>query len=337
MADLLAYASAWAYADPVTFAFMMAHRGMKRWRIYYMRLGNDPLFVVSSAYLLQSYTGGVGILVFRGTEPTSMINWMTDLTIKPERFQEGEVHGGILRNLKAIWPLVSIGLYSLEVKANLTLLRVPRAPGEQLSQAPILPPDPNVFFEVAYGLRGENADEKGTPRFDDPKTELYPLKALYITGHSLGGAMAALAAAKVGRDAQWQDVRRRLRGCYTYGAPMLATPLLADALETSFGDKVFRHVYARDVVPQLPPHLTGKFKHFGREYRSKRDGDGWELASPFTGQTRHLLTLWMAGLGLVFDQFPLLRGFIERIPLSIDDHSPRHYMRISERARTDMF
>jgi hypothetical protein len=340
LADFFAYASTWAYADPATFALMMAHRGTRRWRYYYMRLGNDPLFVVSSAYLMQSYTGDVGVLVFRGTMPTNVINWLTDLTVKPERFLEGHVHGGILRNLKAIWPLVSMGLYLMDERRSLMVMPTPKlAERDMLPLAKEIEEDnSNGFHDRACGVKTpDGKDWKIKPMFEEPRQQLRPLKALYITGHSLGGAMAALAMAKITKSPKWRDVRCKLRGCYTYGAPMVASPILARVLEESIGKNVYRHVYAKDVVPQLPPHSTGEFTHFGQEYRCPIDGKGWSLATPATLQTGYALGLPIAALGIVLDQFPRLRRYVRMLPRSIDDHSPRYYMQVSSESLTAMF
>lgn len=309
---------------------MMAHRGLKNWRYYYMRLGNDPLFVVSSAYLMQSYTGDVAILVFRGTEPTNIVNWLTDLTVCPDRFLEGEVHGGILRNLKAIWPLVSMGLHTVDSRKSLMLLPLKRRAdvADTEDSAGSTSPDPSdKFYEYAYANR----------LFDDPRKNVRPLKSLYITGHSLGGAMAALAAAHIWKNPLWREVRENLYGCYTYGAPMVASPLLADLLHKEVGDLVFRHVYAYDVVPQLPPLTTGRFKHFGHEYRCENRGEGWMLCAKPVLQTRFATWLPLAGLSLVAEQFPMLREWLKDLPISVDHHSPRYYMCVSELSRTATF
>jgi hypothetical protein len=196
----------------------------------------------------------------------------------------------------------------------------------------------NGFYECAYGLKPrEGEKEPREPMFEDPRKEVRPLKALYITGHSLGGAMAALAMAKIMKTPKWRDVRCKLRGCYTYGAPMVASPILARVLDETIGKNVYRHVYSKDVVPQLPPHSTGDFTHFGQEYRCPSDGRGWSLASPATLQTGYALGLPLAALGIVLDQFPRLRHLTRKLPRSIDDHSPRYYMQISSESLEAMF
>lgn len=329
VADFLAYASTWAYSDPATFAFMMAHRGTLRWRFFHVRLVNDPLYVVATAYLMQSYTGDVAILVFRGTEPTDVMNWMTDLTIKPERFLEGNVHGGILRNLRAQWPLISMGLHTLGRHRNLMVL--PLEPRLQKDQD--LEPDPKL--EIVEKLSCAQCAERHL--FDNPWVRLRSLKAFYIGGHSLGGAMAALSTALVWRTPRWGRLREHLCGCYTYGAPMVAEKQLAQVLDKEIGQLVFRHVYGSDVIPKLPPGTTGPFRHFGHEYRCPAGGDGWNLSSRYTHQTPFTATLPLAGMGLVLDQFTGFRALSPLIPISIDHHSPRYYVRVSELSRTELF
>lgn len=302
LADLLAFASTWAYTDPATFAFMMAHQGMKDWQFYSMRLVNDPLFVVTTAYLMQSPKKKVSILCFRGTEPTNAINWLTDLSISTDRFLEGPVHGGILRNMMGIWPLVSMGLWKIDAGDDIGKISEPPT-----NMAPI-----------------DESDENRPPS---------PLKALYITGHSLGGAMAALATAHIWTNPLFNRLCQHLIGCYTYGAPMVAAPQLADVLEKKIGHLVFRHVYAMDVVPQLPPATTGLFQHFGQEYRSSGLGEGWMLSTRPVMQTPVAALLPVAGFAYVIEQFPALRQLTRYLPLSLDHHSPRYYLRTSQLSR----
>ena len=64
---------------------------------------------------------------------------------------------------------------------------------------------------------------------------------VYITGHSLGGALAVLAATAFGRDS--------IAACYTFGSPKVG--------DGQFGDDIkiplYRVVNAADIVPRLPP------------------------------------------------------------------------------------
>jgi hypothetical protein len=219
-----------------------------------------------------------------------------------------------------------MGLFTAEKRRNLMLLPLTKRG------------DADDTFEggpAGYNGKGPDNDQGG--EFDDPRKILKPLKALYITGHSLGGAMAALAAAQIHSTSSWREVRDNMFGCYTYGAPMVAAPPLAKQLEKEIGHLVYRHVYAFDVVPQLPPQSTGAFQHFGQEYRCMSNGDGWLAQTPARMQTRYVGLLPIAGLAMVLEQFPRLRSLAAKLPISIDHHSPRHYMRVSEQSRTSIF
>ncbi len=71
-------------------------------------------------------------------------------------------------------------------------------------------------------------------------------RPLWITGHSLGGALALLAA--------WLLKRRfiNVHQIYTYGAPMIGNQKASDAFNREFSGKIFRYVSGRDPVPKLP-------------------------------------------------------------------------------------
>ncbi|MFO7857455.1 MAG: lipase family protein [Ectothiorhodospiraceae bacterium] len=64
---------------------------------------------------------------------------------------------------------------------------------------------------------------------------------LYVTGHSLGGALAVVAARQLESDG--------LAACYTFGSPRVGDLDFGDGLRTP----VYRLVNAADLVPRLPP------------------------------------------------------------------------------------
>ncbi|WP_257294029.1 Mbeg1-like protein [Endozoicomonas sp. YOMI1] len=66
----------------------------------------------------------------------------------------------------------------------------------------------------------------------------YPL---YITGHSLGGAIALLATKFLAEDS--------IGACYTFGSPRVACSQFGDSIKTP----VYRLVNAADGVPRVPP------------------------------------------------------------------------------------
>ena len=80
----------------------------------------------------------------------------------------------------------------------------------------------------------------------DPTSSL----PLWITGHSLGGALAVAAAIFFRFDSH---LRRNIQGLYTYGQPRVAGPSLAKALDNELGARYQRVVNHLDIVPRVPP------------------------------------------------------------------------------------
>lgn len=67
---------------------------------------------------------------------------------------------------------------------------------------------------------------------------------LYITGHSLGGALAVLATRELERDS--------LAACYTFGSPRVGDEEFGEAIRAP----IYRVVNAADGVPRVPPSWT---------------------------------------------------------------------------------
>jgi triacylglycerol lipase len=88
-------------------------------------------------------------------------------------------------------------------------------------------------------------------RFDALVSSRQPRQRLWLTGHSLGGALATLAAAHVGPAA--------VQGLYTYGAPRVGDAAFAAAL---CDQPCFRVVHRNDWISAVPPELLG-YRHAG--------------------------------------------------------------------------
>lgn len=71
-------------------------------------------------------------------------------------------------------------------------------------------------------------------------------RPLWITGHSLGGALALLAA--------WRFKRKfvNVHQVYTFGAPMVGNTEAARIIDREFGKKIYRYVNDQDPIPRLP-------------------------------------------------------------------------------------
>lgn len=74
-------------------------------------------------------------------------------------------------------------------------------------------------------------------------------QTLWFTGHSLGGALAMLAGARM----YFEDPKLLANGVYTFGQPRTCDRLLASAYNSAFKSRVFRFVNSNDIVAQAPP------------------------------------------------------------------------------------
>ncbi|CAD6581197.1 MAG: hypothetical protein ASARMPRED_000441 [Alectoria sarmentosa] len=87
---------------------------------------------------------------------------------------------------------------------------------------------------------------------------LYPTYRMTIVGHSLGGAIADVAAAEIRKAGTPADL-------YTYGAPRIAGPVLSDYITDQKAGGNYRTTHYDDPVPRLPPRALG-FVHISPEY-----------------------------------------------------------------------
>ena len=73
---------------------------------------------------------------------------------------------------------------------------------------------------------------------------------LYITGHSLGGALAIIATRELERDS--------LAACYTFGSPRVGNEELGEEIRAP----IYRIINAADGVPRVPPSWTSRCTAF---------------------------------------------------------------------------
>lgn len=85
-------------------------------------------------------------------------------------------------------------------------------------------------------------------------------RCFWITGHSLGGALALLAS--------WLFFRKTMKPhqVYTFGGPMVGNKIVAEAFDREFAGKIFRYVNGPDPVPLLPMMslAANDFVHAGK-------------------------------------------------------------------------
>jgi triacylglycerol lipase len=150
-----------------------------------------------------------------------------------------------------------------------------------------------------------------TTPLDEALGALPPDMPVWFTGHSLGAAIAMLAA--------WRH-RTRAGGVHTIGSPLVATSQLTAAFDAAFGARSQRYVNGRDLVTHLPfPLMAGPFDpyaHVRFKRQVERDGRIGEIAGdeePPDSQTSENM-FQVLGLTTTLDVPPLLA-----------DHTPLYY------------
>jgi len=146
----------------------------------------------------------------------------------------------------------------------------------------------------------------------------HPLEALYITGHSLGGAMAVLFALGLAGNDEHRLVGEKLRAVYTFGQPLTVGGPLSD-VAAALGSRVFRHIHARDIVPSLPPRAWGPLEHLGHEFHYA-DGH-WRRRHPAAAQLSNFREIPRSLFGMLA---PVKKRLALRY--TIADHLPHLYI-----------
>ncbi|HWF49200.1 MAG TPA: lipase family protein [Solirubrobacteraceae bacterium] len=293
--DVIAYAlavcCAYSYSDTETVAMIMARMGIEANHCLMVAEYVDVLFLTPTAFLLQSKDGRVVILCYRGTPPTSVITWLTDLEIDPVKAklpgphgsEEYAVHAGFYRNVRSTRYVVEAAL--------------------------------------KRALKGQSVRTGGARM---PAA----MEAFYITGHSLGRASAAMLAAMLVTDPAFAPLAAKLKAVYTYGSPMIGSRDFAAACnENAFlHTNMLRYVYANDIVPQLPSKESGSFAHFGSEYQYRPAGDHgtWHHNDHPRPQLRNLIEVITTPLSFLARQLSLTREV--SFHASIADHLPQYYI-----------
>lgn len=111
---------------------------------------------------------------------------------------------------------------------------------------------PGVFGTVHEGFNG--AVDSLWPEVKARVGEVAGGKRLWLTGHSLGAAMAVITAARFVADG------RDIEGVYSLGKPRAGDATFAKALDDQLPNRCFRIVNNIDPVPRVPPQTLG-FRH----------------------------------------------------------------------------
>ena len=168
-----------------------------------------------------------------------------------------------------------------------------------------------IIEELTTALRGRSL-------VDSKKKLDHPMQALYVTGHSLGGALAVLFALSISSTPELRAIAERLRAVYTFGQPMTVGEPLPEAARIVSG-KIFRHVLPRDIMPLLPPAGWGALAHIGHEYQY--EAGQWQLQKNAVRQAVSVREIPRAMLTMLA---PTKRGNTAQYTTAV--HGPHHYI-----------
>jgi len=153
-----------------------------------------------------------------------------------------------------------------------------------------------------------------------------------MMGHSLGAAVAALAAE------QASDRGNPPTSVYVYGMPRIGSSQFKARYDTKLGDRTYRLVHGRDLVAAVPPPSLG-FAHVGRLLRCG-PGDKFDAAGTPASPGSDQPTLAPQVLESIKGQFLALRSghlsspvgpgrfgaLFRLLPPSIRDHLQDRYL-----------
>jgi len=97
-------------------------------------------------------------------------------------------------------------------------------------------------------------------------TALAEADEIYLAGHSLGGALATLAADDLA------ELGWNIQGVYTFGSPRVGNWEFARRYNARLAERTFRVTNAGDPVPWVP-FVWGSYRHVAREHYLNRTGD----------------------------------------------------------------
>ena len=213
-------------------------------------------------------------VAFRGTDEPA--DWLDNINALAVDHPLGEVHRGFQTAMMDVWPAM---------KARIRAIRQ------------------NREKEALAGTETE---------VERRRARLGAHLPLYITGHSLGGAMAILAAA------QLVDADEPFYSVYTYGQPRVGDRDFEKHYKMAANSKTFRFQNNNDIVTRVPARVMG-YRHVGEYFYIDESGD--LTTDPGT---------WYRFLDSV-------RGVVKDIGEagldSIDDHDIVHYREAIERAQ----
>lgn len=165
-------------------------------------------------------------------------------------------------------------------------------------------------------------------------------RPLFFTGHSLGAALAVLAAEKA------HDNNMSPAAVYTFGMPRTGSGTFATRYNGKLGDRTFRLVHGGDIVPCIPEFLVRPAplapimgQHVGCMLKCS-SGAKFDRAAPLSAMTSddprltagvrenisNRINAFLAGELLALAGPGAVGNLLRFLPFAIRDHLPDRYL-----------
>jgi triacylglycerol lipase len=164
-------------------------------------------------------------------------------------------------------------------------------------------------------------------------TPATPGQPVFFTGHSLGGALAVLAAMRAAAAFPTQPII-----VYTFGSPRTGGSAFFNAYPLN--GSTFRLIHGTDIVPTVPTAQPGDYRHVGQSIQCQTDGifDGHTpITAPEANKPDFINGAIQAGLADIhaFMSFRTIHGvgpsaldqLAGLLPRMVRDHVPANYFR----------
>ncbi|KAJ1261718.1 hypothetical protein BS78_09G052400 [Paspalum vaginatum] len=221
----------------------------------------------------------VVVVAFRGTETFNTRDWSTDVNLSWLGMGEmGHVHVGFLK---------ALGLQE-DDGADAARAFPKAAPANAVAGD-----KPLAYYALREKIRAE--------------LKKHPNAKVVVTGHSLGGALAAIFPALLAFHGE-RDILDRLLAVVTYGQPRVGDQTFADFVRAGVPVEPLRVVYRYDVVPRVPfdaPPVAefvhgGTCVYFDGWYDGRAIAAGGDAPNPNYFDPRYLLSMYGNALGDLF-------------------------------------
>ncbi|ORY89950.1 class 3-domain-containing protein [Syncephalastrum racemosum] len=225
-------------------------------------------------------------LIFRGTNPLNIQNFVTDFSIDMKNIQSntgkpmGQVHQGFwdaMGHHDAHQPLDHQRSHStLHIELNAaSLYRTVSSTVEaamKIGQFAVAQLLSHVADPIDQSWAGYDTDVRSHSLFSQAENWILSLadhhhhqqqtqktadgisrrkKRLYVAGHSLGGALGTIFVAKMLQTDS--PLLQYFGGLYTYGQPKIGDGEFTRCFPTEISHQMYHHVYNNDIVARVPP------------------------------------------------------------------------------------